>query len=200
MKRCLVLILCVAALTFTANATDIYNNLASPSDGADSITGFGPLYDSFLTGGSTFDLASVGLKLFFPGPATGTFTVGLYADNSISPGALLYTIATVSDSSLTVGLNDYNYNLAAPQLLAANTRYWIGLSSSDSNTFWSWSLDQSGIGVVGNYFANQNGVFSNDNGPYQMRVSDTTTPEPGSLVLLGTGLAGMTGLLRRKIS
>jgi len=37
---------------------------------------------------------------------------------------------------------------------------------------WAWSLDTSGTGVAGEFFANANGVFGNvGNGPYQMQVS-----------------------------
>ncbi len=197
MKRLLPLVL-VLALSCAAGATDIYNNLGADSNGTDSIFSFGPLADSFSTGGGGFTLASVGLKLEDIGTPTGSFTIQLLADNNISPGNPIYTIATVEDSSLTDSLQDYFFLLAQPQVLDPNTRYWIGLSSKDNSVaYWSWSVDTSGVGVPGEYFANQNGIFSTDNGAYQMELSDV--PEPGTLIMLGSGVVGMLGVVRRRM-
>jgi hypothetical protein len=197
MKRLLPLVL-VLALSCAAAATDIYNNLGADSNGTDSIFSFGPLADSFSTGAGGFTLASVGLKLEDIGDPTGSFTIQLLADNNISPGNPIYTIATVQDSFLSDSLQDYFFVLAQPQVLDPNTRYWIGLSSNDNSVaYWSWSVDTSGIGVKGEYFANQNGIFSTDNGAYQMELSDV--PEPGTLIMLGSGIVGVLGVVRRRM-
>ena len=199
MKRLLPLIL-VLALSCAAGATDIYNNLDANSSGVDAIFGFGPLADSFSTGAGGFTLASLGLKLEDIGAPTGSFTIQLMSDNNISPGSLLYTIATVQDTSLTGSLEDYFFTLAQPQVLNPNSRYWIELSSSNnSSAYWSYSVDVSGIGVAGEYFFNQscNPNCSNDNGPYQMELSDV--PEPGTLLMLGSGAAGLLGVVRRRM-
>lgn len=200
MKRCLLLTL-VLALSCLAGATDIYNNLNSPTDGTDSVFSFGPLADSFSTGNSSFTLEGVGLKLEDMGTPTGSFTIQLLNDNNISPGTPIYTIATVSDSMLTDSLQNYFFDLATPQVLDPNTRYWIQLSSTDGSVaFWSWSTDQSGVGVAGEFFANSTGVYDNTNGPYQMELSDQplTLPEPGTILMLGTGVVGAITGLRRK--
>jgi hypothetical protein len=199
MRRLLPLLL-VLALSCTAGATIVYDNLGASSNGVDSIFGFGPLADSFSTGANGLILTQVGLKLEDVGAPTGSFTIQLLADNNISPGNPIYTVATVQDGSLTDSLQDYFFNLSQAQALAPNTRYWIGLSSTDSsNANWSWTVDTSGIGVSGEYFANVNGVFTNDNGAYQMQISGDV-PEPATLVTLGTGFVGVLCSLRRKLS
>lgn len=197
MKRLLPLLL-VLALSCTAGATIVFDNLGATSNGVDTIYGFGPLADSFSTGSGSFTLNEVGLSLQDIGAPTGSFTIQLLADNNINPGNPIYTIATVQDSSLTGSLQNYFFSLAQPQALAPNTRYWISLSSTDSSVaYWSWTVDTSGVGVDGEYFANQNGVFTDNNGAYQMQLAGT--PEPATLVTMGTGIVALLGSLRRKL-
>ncbi len=196
MRRLLPLLL-VLALSCAAGASVVFDNLSSPSNGVDSINSFGPLAGSFSTGASSFSFAGIGLKLEDLGAPSGSFTIQLLADNNISPGNPIYTIATVLDSTLTNSLQDYFFTLAQPQVLDPNTRYWIGVTSNNSTAGWSWSVDTSGFGVDGQYFANQSGIFTDDNGGYQMQVSDV--PEPSTLITLGTGVVGLLGGLRRKL-
>lgn len=185
-----------------ARADSLYNNLSAAPGGSDPIgASFGPLADSFSTGASRFSFDSLTVLLSGSSP-TGTITAYLLSDSSTSPGAVLETIGTLSEASLS-GSNAL-YTVSTSYTLAANTRYWIELASNDTDRNWSWSLDTSGTGVAGEYFANQEGtgifgVFPNSEGPYQMDVSGTTiVPEPGSLMLLGAGLLVLGGLLAHK--
>ena len=204
MKRLLPLVL-VLALGCVAGATDIYNNLNSVTNGSpDTVSPkAGPLADSFFTGNSSFTLAGIGLKLVDLGDPAGSFTIQLLSDNNIFPGNPIYTIATVSDTSLTDSLQNYFFDLATPQVLDPNTRYWIELSTSDGSVAgWSWSIDQNAVGVAGEFFFNHGIVIPNANGPYQMELSDQSLaiPEPATLLMLGTGLATALGGIRRKLS
>ncbi len=190
------------SMTFAARATSLYNNLNPASSGLDSV--FGTLADSFSTGSSAVTLNSVTLDLWDAdsNDGGGSVTVDLLTDNSDAPGTVLDTIATISDSSLSATLA--HYALDTDLDLAANTRYWIELSSSagvESTAYWSYSLDATGPGVPGEYFANSNGVFPNVDGPYQMDVEAgvaAATPEPWSLLLLGSGLAILLVPMRRQ--
>jgi hypothetical protein len=72
--------------------------------------------------------------------------------------------------------------------------------SGDIDAEWPWSLDTSGVGVSGEYFANQNGVFPNIDGPYQMRLSTSSSvPDSGSTAcLLGFGVVVLV-VMRRSL-
>ncbi|MBS1718594.1 MAG: PEP-CTERM sorting domain-containing protein [Armatimonadetes bacterium] len=180
-----------------ANANAIYDNLNASTSGSDPIQSFGPLYDSFSVGSSSVVIDSIIVSLINPNGSNGAFTVNLYADNNTSPGSWLAGTGSISDgfigsstTQLTIGGGGVGLN--------ANTRYWVGLVADGvvgSGVNWNWSSDISGVGVAGEFFANANGVFSNDSGPYQMQVNTTAVPEPASMAALGLGVAA---LIRRR--
>jgi hypothetical protein len=176
------------------------------------------LFDSFTVGPNDFNLLDVKLMLKTTSSgSSGSFSVSIYNNDSSDPsnpkpGSLLTTIKTMSDSKLLSSFAIVDFLLAKHLTLNANTRYWLVLDSAgdvDSTAGWSWSpYDQNDPGVINEYFGNLDrnsetgGYYISPNdttydgiqyGPYQMRLSDT--PLPPSLLLLGSGLAGL-GLLR----
>jgi hypothetical protein len=180
----------------------LYHNLTATPAGADPISTFGPLADSFSTGGTAGNLLDV--KALLGGSAShtgaGSTSVQLMSDVGGSPGAVLATIGTLSDASLTGNNTVFDFALGTPFALNANTRYWIELSSTNgSNATWNWSRDLTGVGVAGESFF-INGVHPNSMGPYQMEVTASAgtpsgtpsafaTPQPGGIVLLLMGVA-----------
>jgi hypothetical protein len=200
-------VLCVVAVVFgvagfcgSASAAILYDNLGATSDGADSVVSWGPIADSFSTGSESFLLGDVKLLLSGDSTSTGTITVDLRSDNSTSPGAVIATIGTLSDSLLSTSASVFDFPVT-PITLTANTRYWIQISTDPSTAVWWWSSDTSGIGVAGEFFSNANGVWPNDDGPYQMQVSgNSTVPEPGAIIVWSLlGALGITlGWWRRR--
>jgi len=186
----------------TAATTNIYENVLSVSSrGVDRAAVDGPLFNSFSTGSTAVDLSLVFVDLTNDGVtgSAGSFSVNLYADSSINPGAFVTTIATLPDSDLSTNIDSFALSLATPQPLAANTRYWIGVVGLRSSVAWSLASDASGTGVAGEFWANNPGgsltVTANSNaaGPYQMLIAVTTptVPEPSTWAMLMLGFAGL---------
>jgi len=195
-------------LASAVSADVLYDNLSSYSEGVDSLAVLGPpLFNSFSTGPSGFNLVDV--KLLLTGrPSPGSLSVSVYSDSSTLPGTPLLTIGTLSDNALPSTLSAVDFALGSPYALSANTRYWLVLGSTNGSTvLWSWSLDQSAVGVAGEYFGHESVAFLNTVGPYQMGLSGTSaapdppptsaTPEPATMILLGSGLIGVLGLKRK---
>jgi hypothetical protein len=188
-------------MSCSAPAAIIYDNLSVISDGVDAVTsGSGPLYDSFTT---PIAGALTGLQLLLAAsnPADGqAMSVTLLADSGTTPGSFIALLGFIDDSSLSGIASAISVSLLSNPLLAASTRYWIGLATSGSAE-WSWSSDTSGVGVASEYFSNAGGTHPNSEGPYQMQVTvggATATPEPATGALGAGALAAMAFLARRR--
>lgn len=171
--------------------TVLFDNVGEASAGADDVDFVGPLYDSF-TSTSLGQITSLQLVLGSDGDtkSSGEVQVGLYADNSTTPGQLIAWLGSVDDSSLSTAPATYSITLDTDPVLASQTLYWIGLTGI-SSAEWYYGSDASGVGIADEFFANQMGVFSNDNGPYQMSVTEgVVAPEPsnGVLMIIGAGI------------
>jgi hypothetical protein len=203
--------LLLAAAPTMCHAAVIYDNLSQTSAGYDGVGSGGlvegPLYDSFSTGtGSSFLLTGVQLLVSKSGGSSGTTSIGIYNNNAVtdppSPGSLFATIGTVTDSSLSGTASVWSVSPVSPLSLAASTRYWVGLSTSNNATMqWWYASSNAGTGVADEYFSNSTGNFANaGDRPYQMQVSVTAVPEPSTYAMALAGLAcgGSTMFRRRK--
>jgi len=207
LKVVIILFVPLFCLVSAVSADALYDNLGSHSEGVDSLAILGPkLFNSFSTGPSGFNLVDV--KLLLTGRTSpGFLSVSVYSDSSTLPGVPLLTIGTLSDNALPSTLSAVNFALGSPYALAPNTRYWLVLDSLNSTNIstvlWSWSLDQSAVGVAGEYFGHESFAFLNTEGPYQTQLSGTSAagtsavPEPATMLLLGSGLIGVLGLKRK---
>jgi PEP-CTERM motif len=185
----------------------LYDNTAASTSDADPVNLLGTLYDSFSVGDKPLILADVAFTLQGDNVnSTGTITVNLYADSSNTVGALLETLGTIPDSELPSAgaLDVVNLSLTDTPWLDANTRYWVGLVSTDTSASWGYALDTTGTGVSGEFFQNVFGTFSNSDpgsAPYQMLVAGdfSITPEPATVTLAGAALAGLLIWRRRRL-
>jgi hypothetical protein len=75
--------------------------------------------------------------------------------------------------------------------LAADTRYWIELSTSTGSLEWAYTAANDGIGVANEYNFSAGSVSANQAfTPYQMRIG-SAVPEPSTWALMLAGFAGL---------
>jgi len=195
-----------AGAAYATTSTDtLYDNLNESTQGADPYSDFvfGPLAASFSTGSTAVTLGTVSVLLQqdHADPPGDYATVSLLADDNTAPGALIATLGTVDDGQLNSPPTAYSFS--GGEQLAADTRYWIEISGTDTSVGgWNFEGDSSGVGVAGEYFSNFNGVSANSNGAYQMDVTAeaatiSAAPEPSTWLLMMAGI-GAAGLWLRR--
>jgi hypothetical protein len=134
-------------------------------------------------------------------PITPEVTVSLYSDSSTSPGTLLVTSATtLPDTSLGDDAAQFTFPFASYPL-AANTRYWIVVSSPGDNSVAEWweTYTITGTETATEFSDFAGTIYPNgdpDDEAYLMQVNgDPGTPPPTpapasvTLVLIGLGCA-----------
>jgi hypothetical protein len=137
---------------------------------------------SFTTGA----LASGSIQMGGTFAAGGTFTITGNGNDGISNGVLFSgTFSTpVSWTLVTLANGTHNYTLTGT------------LTGTLSGTSTQGVTVQLTINTGKGFF---NGSTTISSGDTNITTGSTTTPEPGSLSLIGTGLVSLAGVIRRKL-
>ena len=209
MRIASLVILCLALAAFPAWAQD-WNYDNGPINGiADAWTiNFGYIVsDTFVAGG-----AVTGFQFGvweFPGDAVSSVD---WSITTAENGGTVIGSGTASGKNVTdkfISSNEYNYvidlitvtglNVAT----SASTQYWLNLQNAavpnGDPVFWD---ENSGKGCGGTgcpSSASESAVGTIPSEAFTVSGGGGTTPEPGSILLFGSGILALAGLLRSKL-
>jgi hypothetical protein len=206
----------LAALTLlcaTAGATDILYTTLGPNGEYDTASGYfvdgSQFFNQVLalpfTPSQTENMADAVLALGNYAGGNNPINLYLAADSGIGePGSVIATLTQQGDIppfSSGGGLVTFNCNGCGT--VNAGTTYWLIAQETDPGTEQAWMFayqDQQGhlafdqTGTIDGPWSQFDGTITG------FRVDGTAVPEPGTLVMLGSGIVAAAAGLRRKFN
>ena len=194
-------------LVYTQNPN--FQGLYASQNDVGGFGNFATSYDNFTLGATTAINQVQWVGGYFNPQSLGPisqWTVSFYADNSGQPGGLLAAFVIAGNGGETFLQNDvlgdpnYLYTGAVNFSAAAGTQYWLSVVPDLTvPPQWGWGQSSQGDGISYQDYFGTRSSNPTDLAFALFMQQTTTTPEPGSLMLLGTGVAGIAGMLRRKL-
>jgi len=139
---------------------------------------------------------------------TNAFYAAVFTDNNGLPGTQLYRIDNLSSSQDFGGCCGLVTISGITGLdLTAGQQYFVvlGPESLNSTVFEAWNWNNQGVNGLDLYSTNGGTTWDSNGTGNPIGALDIiggtqqTVPEPSSLLLLGTGLVGAFGTLRKKL-
>jgi PEP-CTERM motif-containing protein len=195
-------ILCLALAAVPAFAQSYDNGPINGTVDAWTINFGYVVSDTFAWSGGNLNSVSIGVWEF-PGDVMQTVDFSITAtENGTGVGG------TRNVSDIYISTNQYGYDVDTISFntggvpLSAGT-YWLNLANatvpSGDPVYWD---ENSGAGCQSSgcpSSASESSVGTIASEAFTVTGSSPTTPEPSSIMLLGSGILGLAGLLRRKL-
>jgi len=205
------LALCLAVIPAVAQ-TDIYDN--GPINGtvdAWTINSGFAVSDSFTLGGAA-NVSGLNFGVWIlPGDvlesAEVSITSGEFGGTSFFDGSVNLTASGCSTNQFGYNVCTESGTFSGPSLNAGT--YWLNLSNAVVNdgdpVYWdensgNSSASQNTVGSIpSEAFTLLGGTSGSSTSSTSSTSGGTSTPEPSSIMLFGSGVLGLAGLLRRKL-
>ena len=127
----------------------------------------------------------------FPTKVDWSITSNPFGGTTYASGTSQLPLFYACDPDGIVCLFDVNFVASL-----AGGNYYLNLSGADGTLEW----DTTSNPLNGNnaYAMDQNGVITSNIQGEGFKISGTSAPEPGSILLFGSGVLGVAGMLRRR--
>jgi hypothetical protein len=176
--------------SYNGTYTDISNGFVSAASGTPNTLEWG----EWSVGAPTSFSYELGSAAF--GTDLGSGTVAQNSSNSVF----------LFDNGYGYGVYDVKVGITSLGMVAGNT-YWLSISNAtdaahDGNQLWDIPNGGSGGPATCNMRVNGTIIRCGTGGESFTLTGSTpgTTPEPSSMLLFGSGILGLAGVLRRKLT
>jgi len=208
------LALCLTLAAVPAMAQVIYSN--GPVNGNTDAWNFGDGYvvsDTFTVSGSPGgpQAARVGNELENVWMAPGeTLMSAELSITSLENGGTSYFDQTVNYTQSNCVMNNYGYDVCLESTtfngpMLNDGTYWLNLQNASTSggdpVYWDENSGPSSASenTVGTIPSESFTVLGSESSTTTSTTTTGTTPEPSSIMLFGSGILGLVGMLRRKL-